>query len=235
MIFDRGKGLGRNVGVFSLAGGVLAADPAFLDDVGMGAVQWGDYEATLSPVLAAFQTPVAEGNSFTHPSLAANATWTAADLLNPAQADPARCQPGETPLACEIRIAQPAYMLVGVGRNEADLNVFRQGLEAAIQTVADAGVVPVLVTLPGPVDRVGPYNDVIVSVAQGRSVPVWNLWLALRDLPGGGVNPDGTLTLSGPGQTAVFTAEGLQYGANRANLSALQLLKTLRDFLAPIG
>ncbi len=180
----------------------------------------------------AFLVPLEGGNSFNRASAAVNSTWTAAALLDPAQADPAICQPGEMPLACEIRVVQPAYLLIAVGRNERDPISFRQALDAVLQTAGDAGVVPVLVTLPGPPEMIGPYNVVLVETARAWNLPLWNLWLELRDLPGGGVNPDGTLTSPGPGQNAIFTPDLLQFGANRANLSALRLLAALRALLS---
>ena len=233
-IFTNGQAMGRNSGIFALAGDVLAVDPAFLNDLGASdAIQWGDYAAELEPLWQVFQTPVEGQTSFTRSSAAAGVNWTAAMLLDPAQADASRCQPGETPLLCEIRLAQPAYMLIALGRNETDPAFFQQNLDAVVQTVANAGVVPVVVTLPGDIQQVGPADSILVTVAQTRHIPVWNLWRALQGLPGGGVNPDGSLSSSGPGQNAIFTPEGLQFGANRANLSALQLLKALRSFLMP--
>jgi hypothetical protein len=232
-IYGLGQALRRNPNVFALAGDVLADDPSFLDDIGAGLAQPGDFVVELESVMNAFLIPVEGGNSFNRASAAANPLWMAAALLDPTQADPSICQPGEAPLACEVRLVQPAYLLVAVGRNERDLLSFRQALDAVLRMASDAGVVSVLVTLPGPPEMIGPYNVMLVETARVWNLPLWNLWLDLRDLPGGGVNPDGTLTSPGPGQNAILTPDLLQFGANRANLSALRLLAALRAFLSP--
>lgn len=230
-IFSNGQMMGRNRNIFSVAGDRLAVDPAFLDDLGMQLVVWDIYQAELEPALQQFLTPVGDQNSFTHASLAGNESWWATDLLTPGRGDPAICLPDESPIACEVRVAQPAYMLISIGHNEGDPVAFRQALDAVIQSVMDLGVVPIPVTLPGDDQIVGQQNAAIVEAAQARNLPVWNLWLLLRDLPEYGVNLDGSLRVSAPGQSAVFTADQLQYGANQANLSVLQLLKALGDLV----
>ncbi len=233
-IYTNGQMMGRNSGVFAQAGDVLPTDSAFLKEMVPGQIQWDVYQGSLEPVWSAFQTPVEGGTSFTRISVAANPTWTLGNLLDPAWADQNQCAPGETPLECEIRITQPAYMFVSTGRHETDPFLYQQNLNMVLQTITAAGVVPMLVTLPGDAYSTEPINIAMVEVAEMWNLPVWNLWLALRDLPGAGVNPDGTLTVGGYGQSAIFTFDQLQYyGANQANLSAMQILQILDDQLVP--
>ncbi len=232
IVFNHGQAMGMRSNVFALAGDKLATDAAFLDDLGTGLVQWDVYATELEPVLLKFMELSGEINSFTRLSVSANPGWTASMMLEPAQADPGFCQPGETPLQCELRLTQPAFVFVGAGRNDVDPAFFRQSLEVVVQTATNAGVVPILVTLPGDEFALAPYNAALVETAAIWNMPVWNLWLALRDLPERGINPDGTLRVSVPGQSAIFTSEQLQYGANQSNLSFMQLLEALSELLA---
>ncbi len=168
-IFNNGQTMGRNRYVFSVAGDQLAVDPAFLDDLGLQLVLWDVYQAELEPVLQQFLTPVGEANSFTRESLAGDETYQAVDLLTPGRGNATWCQPAEAPLACEIRVAQPAYMLISIGRNDSDPVTFRQTLDGILQTVTDMGVVPVLVTLPGDDQVVGQHNAAIIEAAEAEA------------------------------------------------------------------
>ncbi len=232
-IFATGQNLGLRHDVFAQVGDRIPTDPAFLDDLGdVSLVQWDTYQADLEATLQTFLPAGDEQNNFTRISLAANANWQVANLLMPEWADPGLCQPGEAPVMCEYRTTQAAYALISVGRNDSDLTAFRQNLQSVVEASINAGVVPVLVTLPGSPENTLQHNIVVVEVADAFNVPVWNLWLLLRDLPEYGVTPDGFLTNAGPGQTAIFAPDYLAYGANQANLSVLQLLKSLTEVVS---
>ena len=228
-LFATGETLGLRSNLVAFAGGTLPTDPGFLDDLGNGLVQWDTYQFDLEPTLLLFLPAEGSQNMFTRTSLAANSAWQSANLLQPELADPGLCQSGETPLACELRSTQAAYLLLSVGRQDSDMQQFRQNLELAINTSINAGVIPILATIPGTPETTGPQNTIIIELGQAYNIPVWNLWLLLRDLQNFGIVQDGTLTSSGAGQSAIFTPDYLVYGANQANLSFLQLLKTLTD------
>jgi LysM repeat protein len=234
-IFLRGQSLGNRADVFSKVGDSITASPAFLYPVGVGGLHLNEY-AYLQPVVAYFsQTMARTHNSFANTSLAADAGWTSADLLNPARALSGICQTGESPLVCEYRVTRPALALIMVGTNDAaqgiDSATYRANLQTIVQTSGSMGVIPVLSTLPDNLadpyanSRIAEFNGVIAGVAGAYGLPLWDYGRAMQDLPNRGLSPDGVHP-SNPadGETGVFTAENLKNGYTLRNLTALMIL-----------
>ncbi|MBN1202358.1 MAG: SGNH/GDSL hydrolase family protein, partial [Anaerolineae bacterium] len=234
-IYRQGMGMPApvNPGIFSVAGDLPPAQ--FLFDLGDGSANFADLPdaADLDNLVFYFtSTPLpVGGNSFTDGgSLSTNLNWTARDLVRPASADPAVCQGGESPLACELRVNRPAVVFIFVGRNDiltgAPIGRFETDLDVIIQTCFEQGVIPVLTTIPGDpaaVPALQEYNTVIVETANAYNIPLLNVWrvVANRSVP---VLPD--LTLTGPGD--VFTSDALKaHGAPLRNLIALRQLAQL--------
>ena len=177
------------------------------------------------------------GNAFqSGGALASGADWRAADLLDPARANPGVCQPGETPLACELRVNRPATVFVDVGRVDlltgTPVDQFAAQLEQIVNTVIDGGAVPVLMTLPGDpnaIPNLAAYNSVIAERADDQDLPLLNVWRGVMERVPGAVNPDLTLSSSGVGDQ--FTnAELSTYGVPVRNLAALrQLLAVIEE------
>jgi len=229
-IYLHGRAQGNSRAIFSQIGDSITASDDFLTPLGAGPVEWGAYGA-LQPVYNAFRA------SFARPSLAARGGWTSLDLLNPASSiAPEICEPYESPLVCEYRVAKPAVALIMIGTNDIPLGVddgtYRHNLETIVQISADFGVIPVLSTIPDnltdPADseRVHAVNAIIRDVAAGAGVPLWDYWLALQGLPNKGLAPDNYHPSGGPlpGATATFTPGGLQSGYTMRNLTALMVL-----------
>lgn len=178
-------------------------------------------------------------NSFNRGSGGLNPAWTAAQIVDPASADPGICPPGETPIACAVRVTGSAVIVLSVGANDVqqgtDPAAFSQSLTSAIGAARAAGAIPLLVTVPprpDQADRVRAINDAILNTANANGVPVVNLTPVLATLPNGGLNPDNvTLSVapSGPGDLG---AAG-QYGVNAANLELLRALAALRGAVFP--
>jgi hypothetical protein len=148
-------------------------------------------------------------------------------------------------MQCEIRLSRPAVMLIMLGTHDMQLfasapDTFRTNLQTVISTALSNGVIPVVSTIPerldGAVtaDQTLRFNTEIVNVASAYNVPLWNLWLALRDLPNSGIRPDGVL-LSQPDSTSPvdFSAASLSYGFNQRNLTALQVLEVVWQTIYP--
>jgi hypothetical protein len=98
-------------------------------------------------------------------------------------------------------------------------------------------VIPVLSTIPPRLDntvynaRVVRYNAIIIRMAAAKRLPLWNYWLALQSpelidngLSGDRIHPNTYRTT----QSADFSQEGLRYGYNQRNLTALQVLDAVR-------
>jgi uncharacterized protein YraI len=232
-IFLVGQRLGNRPDVFSKVGDSITASNLFLDPIGHGGLILHDYEY-LRPVVEYFShTSAGDHNSFANTSLAARNGWTTFDVLNPGNA-PASCDRNEMPLVCEYRLTRPAVALIMFGTNDAvsvDSAAFHSNLETIIHITVDMGVIPVLSTIPDQFgtagsSRVGELNDIIRLVAATYRIPLWDYWLAMQSLPNNGISSDGVHPSVDPGTTeaAIFTPDGLRYGYNMRNLTALMVL-----------
>src|SRR5206468_10416279 len=97
------------------------------------------------------------------------------------------------------------------------------------------GVIPVLSTIPdhlfagglyGP--RVPIFNQAIADVAAQMQVPLWNYWLAMQPLANKGIGSDGVHPTTDPFGSWIFTDDGLQFGYNVRNLTAIEVLDKLK-------
>lgn len=236
-IFLRGQELGNNPDVFAKVGDSITASVLFLAPFNLGNVELHDYEY-LEPVIDFFsRTPARDHYSFANTSVAARGGWSTFDVLDPDRNVPGLCHQNETPLTCEYRVNRPAISLIMLGTN--DLNWvstadYRANMETIVQVSIDHGVIPVLSTIPDqPISRfsrrVAEFNEIIMDIAFTYDIPLWNYWLALQDLPNRGLSDDSIHPSYDyrTQATAVFTQEGLEYGYNMRNLTALMVLDAI--------
>ena len=238
-IFLDGRAKGNIPYAFTKVGDSISAAPQFLTQFGTAQYNLGQY-ASLRDAIGWFSGPNGRGaNPFVASSLAARNGWGTTSVLDPANADPNLCRPGETPLECEYRVTKPAVALIMFGTNDSGglpLAEFRANLDTIVRTSIRMGVIPVLSTIPpkqyNPATdgRVAEFNQAIISIAQTYDVPLWNYWQTMISLPNNGLDPDGVHPSTPPdANTAVFDAEHLRYGYTARNLGALQMLDALRQ------
>lgn len=224
-VFRRGQTLGNRPNVFARAGDSITFAPEFLVPLGTaGAVDRAGDQAFAS-TLAYFRSGrVGGADSFTRPSTAAYPGWTSSDVL-------AR-------LPDELSASRPSFVLVMVGTNDLTLGVttetYRSNLAAIARTALNAGVIPVLSTLPdnrlqaAAQARQPEFNQTIQTVAEELGVPVLNYWRALQRLPNTGISTDGIHPNAAPADAADFSPTGLAFGYNVRNYTALETLDELR-------
>jgi hypothetical protein len=240
-LYRRGIRLGNRRNVFSKIGDSNTAFGYFLQPIGTGGLQLGGY-GNLQPVVDFFGGEIARtNNSFANESLAAFGGWNSSDLLNPDKAVPGACQPGETPVACELRVTRPSVALIMIGTNDlpgGDVKSFRRNLNQIVTITEQHGVIPVISTIPYRKDsdtslnNTEAFNLAIVSVARAHAAPLWNYWLAVDSLPDNGVSNDRVHpSVPGDQQTAIFDESHLQFGFTMRNLTALQVLERLLPIL----
>ncbi|MCX6354918.1 MAG: SGNH/GDSL hydrolase family protein [Candidatus Aureabacteria bacterium] len=250
-VFEKGQAQGNSADVFSKIGDSITATYSFLA-VTMGCNDYNLATHTdLQPVIDFFRarefpadtTDVWCGvsNSFSRVSRCAESGWSAGSALETLTDIPSGCAaPYNTSLRCELRLARPSIALIMFGTNDLqwdDTETYRDHLSRIIQECLDNGVIPVLSTIPPRMDSpslgalVGEFNEVVVSVAHDNQNPIWNYWLALQgsEMVNHGMSDDGVHPnlygncapecLSGD-----FSAEGLRYGFNQRNFTALQVL-----------
>lgn len=243
-IYREALAQGRNPQVFSKVGDCMTASPNFLTPLGTGDYDLGDY-ADLQETVDYFSAVTvreidgAPVNSFSNPGLAAASGCTTAGPLDQTWANPAFCEAGEIPLACEYRVSNPAIALIMFGTNDVyyfDAEKYETYLRSGIEATLDQNVLPVLSTFPTRLDRAEEsidYNRIVVRLAAEYDIPLINLWRALDDLPNDGVNPEDVthLTVPDDGCLACFDGDHLQYGITVHNLTTLTALEALREAL----
>ncbi len=218
-IYERGQTLGNNPRAFSKIGDCNSELPFFLGRFDSGDYDLGPYQY-LQPVIDYF------AGSFGRQSVT---VWTgnhAWSVLDPTFANPTRCLPGETPLACEFRLHRPSVVLIRLGTNEANTPaLFEQYLRAIVDYSIERGVIPVLGTKADQLEGSDAINEVVRRLAAEYQVPLWDFGRIASTLPGRGLRDDGfhmtwyPLTFSDP--------RALQQGHSVHNLTALIALYTV--------
>jgi hypothetical protein len=239
-VYAEGQRLGRNPLVFSRIGDCMTASESFLvpivsDDVDL------DRYTELQTVIDRFagqSVREVDGvalDSFANLGMAATSGFNAAGVLDATWADPAWCNADESPLACEVRLSNPAFAFVMFGTNDlrsltpAQFDFYLR--QVVVETV-NAGVLPIVVTFPnqpGHEERSMLYNRVVAQVAMDYRLPLLNLWRAFKPLPNGGIDPAEPTHMTSPasGNAASFSEADLQAGHNLHNLLSLQALEAL--------
>lgn len=230
-IFQWGKQLGNRPNIFSKVGDSITVEWPFLGQIGEGYYHLADH-GYLEPVMRYFMTDVARTrNSFAETSLAAMGGWPSWALLEGWRSDPI-CG-GVIPLTCEYSKVRPAVALIMLGTNDVTLQSgvpqFESSMQQIVQKSIDAGVIPVLYTLPWCLcGDVGPFNEAIVRTARTYDVPLVDYHAAMEAGINHGIRDDGIHPSVPPdGFASNFDAEHLKYGYNIRNLVTLQVLDLL--------
>jgi hypothetical protein len=224
-----GRSAGNNAHAFSLVGDSNTDHPAFFAPFDSGNYNLGAY-GYLQGTIDYFR------GSFARDSAAAVGGFNTSKVLDPANADGARCQPDESPLECEYRLQRPsiALILLGTGDQHAWQD-FEDNYRNIVEQTLDAGIIPVLITKADDLESLentapaGYINSVIAQLSREYGVPLLDLRQAVDPLPNRGLLPDGFhYNYPGDGRVADFTGGYLDYGFNMRNLTGLQVLEALR-------
>lgn len=116
-----------------------------------------------------------------------------AAALSPLQADPEECQASESPLACELRVAQPSLAFVSFERWWPDVTPpeqYEKYLRLVLDTIMANGTVPILVTKADNVEGGHQLNLIIAKLAFEYDLPLYNWWKAAQQLSHRGLDPE---------------------------------------------
>lgn len=235
--FALGQQLGNRANVFSKVGDSITVEEVMFRPFGYDRYTLGGYGYLQSTIDFYRFSSARTDNSFNNESLAARAGWTTASVLDVNFANSAVCEPNETPLACEYRLNRPAVALIMFGSNDMiwlTTDQYAYNLRVIVQMSLDAGVIPVLSTIPLRRDyeeRSAAYNEIILRVASETGTSLWDYRSAMNTLPNNGLSQDGlhpSMPPEGFAESANFTGEYLQYGYVLRNLMALHVLHTIR-------
>ena len=188
-IYQAGQVQGRNPHNFSVIGDCQAVPFVFMGPFVRGELTPDNAESYLWDAISQFK------DSFTRSGMAVRGGFTAASILTPIQADPHYCKPGETPLTCEYRLHNPAFVFITL-ETWADPNTiarYEADLRQILDYVIGKGTVPILITKADSAEmRNGTHviNPAIVRVAHDYDVPVINFWRAAQYLDNSGIDPN---------------------------------------------
>ncbi|MDX2078094.1 MAG: hypothetical protein SFZ02_16810 [bacterium] len=162
--------------------------------------------------------------SFIRNSEAVDNGFNVASVLSPMWSSPDRCDPDESPNECENRIHNPSIVFISMETwwTGEDYQLYDDYLSEIVEYWISEGVVPILATKADNLEGDHGINRTIAAVAQRYDVPLWNFWLAVQELPNGGVAEDGFhLTFA---RNFFDDEERMQNGWVIRNLTALQAL-----------
>jgi len=165
--------------------------------------------------------------SFARESEAVRRGFNAASLVSAFWSDPEACEPGETPLQCEIRLHNPSIAIISLETWwEGAPENYEGYLRSVIEETIDAGVVPVLATKADNVEGDHHINRIIAMLAAEYEIPLWNFWRAVQPLPNHGLSEDGFhLTFAA---SYFDDPERMENAWPWRNLTALQVLDAAR-------
>lgn len=144
-------------------------------------------------------------------------SWSVFDLD---WSDPKWCEPEENLLECEIRLHNPAVVLVVLGTNDtSEPEIYVENMRRLVEYCLSSGVIPLLMTKAdrheGPGNR---NNDLLRQIAADYQVPLIDFDLVAATLPGRGLGADNVhLLVSAEGDYDVT----LQTGYGMHNLAIL--------------
>lgn len=105
-----------------------------------------------------------------------------------------KCNHGETPIDCELRVHRPSIVLVHVGTHYEARN--RQYLTILVKKIIESGAVPVMVTKADDRELDERINLNIASVAAEFNLPLWNFWSSVQHLDNRGLRVGSNMYLS---------------------------------------
>lgn len=185
-IYLQGLAMGNNPRAFSKFGDCNSRTVFYLSHFDRGEYLLGPYEY-LQPVIDHF------AGSYSRDSMTVWGGGRAWMVFDPLWANPAYCEPGETPIACEYRTHRPSVALIAFGTKEmGHTQLFEDNLRAIVEFSIANGVIPVLSTKADSLEGAGqPNNDIIRQVAAEYGVPLWDWGQVAATLPHNGLWDDG--------------------------------------------
>ena len=188
-IYQEGQRQGRDPASFSVIGDCQSIPYVFMGPFGRGILAPDPSESYLWDAINYFDA------SFDRWSVTARGGFTAASILNALQADSEECKPGETPLTCEFRLNNPAFVLITLETwlDPDTIDRYEVYLRQILDTVIENGAVPILLTKADASELRGErhvINPVIVNLAYEYQVPVVNFWRAAQYLDNYGIDPE---------------------------------------------
>lgn len=229
-LFQLGQEMGRDAQRFSVIGDCQSIPVYFLS--GFDGQPGQDY--FLGSEYANLQETIDYFHGSFSGGVAANGGQNVAAVFSPLWSDPASCNSGEGPLACELRLNNPCLALISLEENwNGDAEGYRVNLIKIVEFCILQGVIPVLTTKASNLEGDHSINRTIADTARRYELPLWNYWLSLQELPSKGLLEDGFHLSQGWPKRYDYRQPGeIKSGWAMRNLTGLQMLDMMRRELA---
>lgn len=218
-----GRDLGRNPQAFSKLGDSAVLVESNLTRFDNGPTTLGPY-AFLQPTVDYF------AGSWKRYGAGARVSLTTIGTFDPMWANPNYCNPGEHLLACEIRLHNPAVLLVRLGTNDGSAGLYYDYMGRIIQYAIENGVVPVLGTKADRFEGDDSINEATRQLAAKYRVPLWDFDLLAGTLPNRGLTDDNA-HLTTHRNNDYTNPEPFARGYPMSDLSALVVLDKIREIM----
>ncbi|NMB56240.1 MAG: hypothetical protein GYA15_16235 [Leptolinea sp.] len=186
-IYQTGLALGTNPMSFSKVGDCQAIKDVLLGRYDKpGSYTLRENAAALEETIQYFK------GSFDRDGESVQGGFNAASVLTPLMSNPDVCDPGETPLECEVRVHNPSIMLISleVWWNGRSPDVYEKNMRQIIDFALDKGILPILSTKADNVEGDHSINLATARLAYEYDLPLWNWWKAAQSLPNRGLDPN---------------------------------------------
>jgi hypothetical protein len=226
-IAARGRELGRDPQAFSKLGdsGVLIESNLTRFDNGPYTLGLYDF---LQPTVDYF------AGSWARYGAGARVALTTIGTFDPMWANPDYCTAGEHLLACEIRLHNPAVLVIRLGTNDGRAELYENYMRQIVQYAIDNGVVPVLGTKADRFEGDDSINAATRRIAADMRVPLWDFDHLADTLPERGLTDDNA-HLTVYRNNDYTDPETFTHGYPMSDLSTLVVLDALRELLSADG
>ncbi len=222
-IFAQGQLYGRNLHAYSKVGDSTIQNPHFMTRFDEpGGYNLGPY-AYLQTAVDYFV------GSHGREGLAVRKGFHSWTVTDPLWADKSICQANETPIACEIRLHNPAIVIIRLGSNDAGVpDMFDQNVRQVVELAIANGIIPVIGTKADRFEGSNINNELLRQIAADYQIPLWDFDVAAQMIPGRGLDVD-NVHLTGFFAHDYGSPVAFQRGHGVHSLTALMMLQTLLD------
>ncbi len=211
-IYALGQTLGNNPRSFTVVGDCQSDPDVFMGTFDTDRYRLSDSNLGLQETIDNFK------GYFGHKSLSVKDGLSVSSALSPLWADQSVCQPNETPIACEYRLARPSFVIINLGTNwkNAGAEDYEKYLRQVVEYWIQNGVVPILSTKVDNLEGDHSLNLATSQVAYDYSLPLVNFWKVADKLPNHGLDPH-----HDPTQPLTYLTTDAWYMRSVAGLQAL--------------
>lgn len=187
-IYEYGLSQGNDPTHFSIIGDCQNVSSYFLSVFdNSDEYSLGDKYSYLQPTIDYYQ------GSFSRQSLAVKGGFNAAAVISPLRADPKFCNPGESPLDCELRTWRPSIVIVSMETwwSDKPADEYDKYMRRVLDRIIETGALPIIATKADNLEGDYAINRTIAQIAHDYEIPLWNFWAAVQPLPQHGLTGDG--------------------------------------------